>query len=54
MRNLDDGRVEMEVQGEREKIDHLFEILKGERFIEIHHCEADLIPVKPESGFQVR
>lgn len=54
VRNLDDGRVEMEVQGEREKINHLFEILKGERFIEIHQCEADLIPVKHESGFQVR
>jgi len=54
VRNLDDGRVEMEVQGEREKIDHLFEILKGERFIEIHQFEADLIPVKHESGFQVR
>ncbi|MTK08474.1 MAG: acylphosphatase [Hungatella sp.] len=54
VRNLDDGRVEMEVQGEREKIDHLFEILKGELFIEIHQREVDLIPVKHESGFQVR
>ena len=54
VRNLDDGRVEMEVQGEREKIDHLFEILKGERFIEIHQREVDLIPLKHESGFQVR
>ncbi|WP_349674711.1 acylphosphatase [Lacrimispora sp.] len=53
-RNLDDGRVEMELQGEREKINHLFEILKRERFIEIDDYEADLMPVKHESGFQIR
>lgn len=54
VRNLDDGRVEMELQGEREKIDHLFEILKGDRFIEINQFAADLIPVKQESGFHMR
>ncbi|MGC6177925.1 acylphosphatase [Lacrimispora sp. 38-1] len=54
VRNLDDGRVEMELQGEREKIDHLFDILKGDRFIVISHYEADLVPVRHESGFQIR
>nr|WP_314461157.1 acylphosphatase [uncultured Clostridium sp.] len=54
VRNLDDGRVEMELQGEREKIDHLFEILKGERFIEINHYEAEIVPVRDKSGFQIR
>ncbi|MDW2798758.1 acylphosphatase [Clostridium boliviensis] len=54
VRNLDDGRVEMEVEGEREKIDHLFEILKGDRFIRVDSYEADLIPVRYESVFQIR
>ena len=54
VRNLDDGRVEMELEGEREKIDHLFEILKGDRFIRVDRYEADLIPVRYESVFQIR
>jgi acylphosphatase len=54
VRNLEDGRVEMEIQGEREKIDHLFDLLKGERFIVISHFETDLVPVRHESGFQIR
>ncbi|MDK2964902.1 MULTISPECIES: acylphosphatase [Lacrimispora] len=54
VRNLDDGRVELELEGEREKIDHLFELLKGDRFIRIENYEADLIPVRHESVFQIR
>lgn len=35
VKNLFDGRVEMEVQGEKEKIDELIRRLKEDRFIKI-------------------
>lgn len=54
VKNLDDGRVEMELQGEREKIEHLLDILKNDRFIVISHYETEIIPVRNESAFRIR
>ena len=54
VRNLDDGRVEMEVQGELSAIRKLLTQLKFQRFIVIRHMDvADLPPEAGERGFSV-
>ncbi|CUX69018.1 Acylphosphatase [Clostridium sp. C105KSO15] len=54
VRNLDDGRVEMELQGREEEIDLLFDHLRQDRYIMIDSFQAVEIPPVKESGFQVR
>ncbi len=54
VKNLDDGRVEMELQGTEEKIKQLFEELNDDRFILIKEVQAKAIPVIEENGFRVR
>ncbi|WP_077610989.1 acylphosphatase [Clostridium sp. Marseille-P2415] len=54
VRNLDDGRVEMELQGPEEAMNLLFEHLRQDRFIVIDDFQAELIPTVEESGFRVR
>ena len=54
VRNLDDGRVEMELQGPEEAINLLFEHLRQDRFIVIDDFQAERIPTVEESGFRVR
>ncbi len=54
VRNLDDGRVEMELQGQEEEIDRLFDHLRQDRYIMIDSFQAAEIPPVNESGFQVR
>ncbi|HJA93230.1 MAG TPA: acylphosphatase [Candidatus Eisenbergiella merdipullorum] len=51
--NLDDGRVEMEVQGEEEQIDCLKEKLSDSRWIKILNIEEKFIPAVKEQEFQV-
>ena len=52
--NLDDGRVEMEVQGERKQLSHLTDRLRESRWIRILDIEEQSIPVIKERGFQIR
>ena len=49
VKNLYDGRVEMEVQGTPERIDALFEGLKQQRYIMITGLEMEDVPVDPRS-----
>lgn len=54
VRNLDDGRVEMELQGTQVEMDRLFDRLGQDRYIRIDGFEAERIPTAEENGFQVR
>ena len=52
--NLDDGRVEMEAQGESEQLVCLKDRLRNSRWIRILDIEEQSIPVIKEWGFQIR
>ena len=52
--NLDDGRVEMEVQGERKQLSRLTDRLRESRWIRILDIEEQSIPMIKERGFQIR
>ena len=54
VRNLWDGRVEMEVQGESAAIDALLAGLRDQRYIYITDTEIREIPVIEENGFTAR
>ena len=54
VKNLDDGRVEMELQGREEEIDHLLGRLGQDRYIVINGFQSVRIPTVEENGFQVR
>lgn len=55
VRNLYDGRVEIEVQGERELITRFLSEVGGGTFIHIEDIESRLIPiVEDEKSFGVR
>lgn len=54
VKNLEDGRVEMELQGTEEEMNRLFHQLRQDRFIRIDDCQVDYIPVLEENGFRVR
>lgn len=51
VKNLWDGNVEMEVQGDPAAIERLIGGLEGGRYIRIDHMEITECPVIPESGF---
>ena len=53
--NMDDGRVEMEVQGTREDIDRMLQMIEQGRYIQIDHYWAERIPTEEEEyGFRVK
>ena len=52
VKNLWDGRVEMEVQGSRREIGRLLEELQQQRFIDIEHMDVTEIPCEKESTFR--
>ena len=54
VKNLLDGRVEMEIQGRPEAIDRLLAQLHNQRFIAIRDIEMWEIPVVEETGFATR
>ena len=54
VKNLWDGRVEMEVQGAEKTIMELVERLKTTRFIEIEGTEMKDIPLVQESDFRLK
>lgn len=51
--NLEDGRVEMEVQGRERDIDLLTEKLRNGQWIEITGIEEEKIPLKKEKHFRI-
>ena len=51
VKNLWDGRVEMEVQGRSEAIERLLSGLRNQRFIVIEDVEIQEMPVIEETGF---
>ena len=51
VKNLWDGRVEMEVQGRPEAIESLLSQLRDQRFIVIKDVEIQEMPVTEETGF---
>lgn len=53
--NLDDGSVEMEVQGTPDKIEGLFPIIQTSDYIRIEHIQKNLTAPDPwERSFQVK
>lgn len=54
VRNLDDGRVEMELQGTEDDINLLFDHLRQDRYIVIDDFRAERIAPVDESGFRVK
>ena len=51
VKNLRDGRVEMEVQGRSEAIERLLSGLQNQRYIMIEDIEIQEMPVIEETGF---
>lgn len=54
VRNCYDGSVEMEVQGDPNRIDDLLLFLHAQHHIRIDKMEETKIPLKEESSFQER
>ena len=54
VRNLYDGTVEMEVQGEQQVIDQLIVFLQNQRFIMIEDMDIKKIPVVDDHDFYER
>ncbi len=53
VKNLDDGRVEMELQGTENGIEKLFQELQNDRFIVIKDIQMDQMLVIEEIGFRI-
>lgn len=53
VRNLWDGRVELEAQGEEQKIRNLVSELQQQPYIRIEDVERREIPLRKEQGFQM-
>lgn len=53
VRNLWDGRVELEAQGEERVVQDLVLALRRQPYISIEHVESNDMPVKEEQGFQI-
>lgn len=55
VQNLEDGTVEMEVQGTKEKIQRLLDYMDGRQYVIIEKIESSLIPtVESEWTFHER
>ena len=55
VRNLEDGSVEMEVQGDYRDVEmYVFRIKQGDYFIRVDEAEVTDMKVKEESGFQIK
>lgn len=53
VKNLSDGRVEMEVQGNAESIEIMVERLNKQRFIHIEEIDWKPIPLERDSSFEM-
>jgi len=55
VRNMSDGRVELEAQGKEADVNHLVVWLQNERFIEIRNVESEEIPLEAgEKKFRIK
>ena len=55
VRNLYDGNVEMEVQGDYRDVEMcIFRIKQGDYFIRVDEAEVTDMKVKEENGFQIK
>ena len=54
VRNLYDGTVEMEVQGDENSIRQMLVQIQKQRWIEVNHMEIMEIPCVEERGFRIR
>ena len=54
VRNLYDGTVEMEVQGDENSIQQMLVQIQKQRWIEVNHMEITEIPCVEERGFRIR
>ena len=55
VRNLEDGSVEMEVQGDYRDVEMcIFRIKQGDYFIRVDEAEVTDMKVKEEIGFQIK
>ena len=55
VRNLEDGSVEMEVQGDYRDVEmYIFRIKQGDYFIRVDEAEVTDMKVKEESCFQIK
>lgn len=52
-RNLDDGDVELELQGEQRSIDACLEHIRSLPGVRVEFIKATEIPVKPEKHFRI-
>ena len=54
VRNLYDGTVEMEVQGDENSIQQMLVQIQKQRWIKVNHMEITEIPCVEERGFRIR
>ena len=54
VRNLEDGTVEMEIQGEEEQIDRVIMSINADRYVSVERMDVKTIPVEQENGFRTR
>ncbi|MBR2764768.1 MAG: acylphosphatase [Blautia sp.] len=54
VRNLWDGRVQMQLQGEERAINDMVEALQNQRFISVEDIESYELPLEEERSFKVR
>ena len=53
VRNLADGSVEMEAEGDEADIDRLFQMLQNDRYIDITGMRARTVPEEGGYGFEI-
>ena len=52
-RNCDDGSVEMELEGEEERLDLLLQTLQESPYIDIRDIRSKVIPITGSYGFEI-
>ncbi len=53
VRNLEDGSVEMEAEGDEADIDRLLQMLQNDRYIDITGMRARTVPEEGGYGFEI-
>lgn len=52
IRNLDDGSVEMEAEGDREALAKMLEVISSGHFVDIERIEEKNIPLQNDRSFE--